>query len=62
MIVSKDQVIELIQDLPEKIDIEEVIYRLYLLQKLENAEEDIQQGRLITHEELKKEMSKWSEE
>jgi hypothetical protein len=52
MSIAKQQVINLIKELPEKIDIAELMYRLYLRQKLEAAEEDVREGRLISHEEV----------
>ncbi|MGB2843150.1 MAG: hypothetical protein WBC40_11870 [Halobacteriota archaeon] len=59
MIIAKQQVLDMIKALPEKIDIDELMYRLYLRQKLEAAEEDVSEGRLISHEEVVKETSRW---
>ena len=61
MTIAKQQVLELIKDLPEEIDIDEIIYRLYLRQKLDTAEKDIREGRLVSHEEVVNETSKWFE-
>ena len=49
----------MIKDLPEQIDVDELMYRLYLGQKLEAAEEDVRAGKIISHEEVAKEISKW---
>ncbi|OIO29252.1 MAG: hypothetical protein AUJ60_05460 [Nitrospirae bacterium CG1_02_44_142] len=59
MTIAKQQVLDLIKDLPEEVDIDEVMYRLYLRQKLEAAEKDVREGRLISQEEVIKETSKW---
>jgi predicted transcriptional regulator len=59
MTIAKQKVFELIKDLPEEVDIDEIIYRLYLRQKLESAEKDVREGRLVLHEEVIKETSKW---
>ena len=60
MTISRHQVIEIIEDLPEEeVDIDEIMYRLYLRQKLEAAEKDIREGRLVSHEEVIRETSKW---
>ncbi len=59
MIIAKRQVLDMIKDLPEQIDVDELIYRLYLRQKLEAAEKDVCEGRLVSHEEVVKETSKW---
>ncbi len=59
MLISKQQISELIEDLPEEVDIDEIIYRLYLRQKLEAAEEDIRNNRLLDHQDVIKETAKW---
>jgi predicted transcriptional regulator len=59
MTIAKKQILELVKDLPEEVDIDEVMYRLYLRQQLEAAEEDVREGRLVSHEEVMKETSQW---
>lgn len=61
MTIDKQQILELIKDLPEEVDIDEIMYRLYLRQKLESAEKDVREGQLVSHEEVVKETSKWFE-
>lgn len=61
MTITKHQVLELIRDLPEEVDIDEIMYRLYLRQKLESAEKDVREGRVISHEEVVRETSQWFE-
>ena len=57
--IAKQQVFELIEDLPDELDIDEIMYRLYVRQKLETAEKDVREGRVISHEEVVRETSKW---
>ena len=59
MTITKQQVLEIVKDLPDEVDIDEIIYRLYLRQKLEAAEKDVREGRVVSHEEVVKETSKW---
>jgi hypothetical protein len=59
MFIAKQQILKLIKDLPDKVDIDEVMYRLYLRQKLEVAEKDVRGGRLVSHEEIVRKTSKW---
>ncbi|MFZ3063844.1 MAG: hypothetical protein WA277_00980 [Nitrospirota bacterium] len=59
MTIAKQEVLELIKELPDEVDVDEVIYRLYLRQKLESAEKDVREGRLVSHDEVVKETSKW---
>ncbi len=58
MNVTKSKLETLIQELPDNVDIEEVMYRLYLLQKIEEGEAAIQQGKTLTHDEALKRLSK----
>lgn len=59
MAISKGEILELVNQLPDQIEIEELIYRLYLREKLEAAEADIAAGRTLSTEELRAEMAKW---
>ncbi len=59
MAIAKQEVIELIKELPDEVDVDEIIYRLYLRQKLECAEKDVREDRLVSHDEVVKETSKW---
>ena len=59
MTAIKEKVISLIKELPEDITIEEIIYHLYVKQKLLKAKEDIAQGRTYPHEQVKKMAEKW---
>lgn len=59
MSLAKKQVIDLLNDLPEDVDIDEIIYRLYLRQKLELAEQDVRDGSLVSHAEVVRETSQW---
>ena len=47
MVITKRQVLELVKDLPDEIDIDELMYRFYLRQKLETAEKDVREGNLF---------------
>jgi hypothetical protein len=49
MQIAKSKLEIILKDLPEIIDIDEVMYRLYLLEKVESGEKDIQNGNVLTH-------------
>ncbi len=59
MTITKKQVLEIVKDLPEEVDIDEIMHRLYLRQKLEAAEKDVHEGKVVSHEEVVKETFKW---
>ena len=58
MNVTKEKLETLIKELPDTVDIEEVMYRLYLLQKIEAGEAAIKEGKTLTHDEAIKRLSK----
>ena len=60
MNITKAKLETFLEDLPEQVDTEEVMYRLYLLEKIEAGEADIAQGRVLSHEEAVQRLArKW---
>jgi len=59
MQVLKQEAIKTISQLPDNVDMEEIMYRLYVLDKIQKAQEAIKQGNIITSEELKREIDTW---
>jgi len=58
MNVTKEKLATLIKDLPDMVDIEEVMYRLFLLQKIETGEAAIEEGKTLSHDDVIKRLSK----
>jgi predicted transcriptional regulator len=60
MNIAKAKLEIFLEDLPEQVDTEEVMYRLYLLEKIEAGEADIAEGRVLSHEEAVQRLTrKW---
>ena len=60
MEILKTKLEGLLNDLPEKVDVEDVMYRLYVLQKIEAGEKDIAEGRSLAHKDAVERLSrKW---
>ena len=59
MSMHKAEVLELVRQLPDEVDVEEVIYRLYLREKLAAAEADITAGRTLSPEEVRQQARTW---
>ena len=56
----KQQILNTIEDLPEDIDdIEEVMYRLYVLDKVRKGQHASENGDTTSTEDLKREMDSW---
>ena len=49
-----------LKNLPDEFEIDELIERLLIIQKIEKGEKDIAEGRTHSHEEVEKIISKWS--
>ena len=48
-----------VKQLPDTADMEEIMYRLYVLDKVRKGQGDIEQGRLTPAEDLKHEIEQW---
>jgi len=59
MTIGKDEVLKLVNQFADQVDVEELIYRLYLLEKLKAAEEDIAAGRTLSPEEVRARAATW---
>jgi hypothetical protein len=61
MATVKQIALEVIGSLPESCTLKEAAYRLHLRQLVEEAREDIRQGRVYTQEEIAQEAAHWLE-
>ncbi len=56
---AKQQALETIGKLPDDADMDEIMYRLYVLDKIRKGREAGEQGSAVTSEELKREIDTW---
>jgi predicted transcriptional regulator len=56
---AKQDAIEAIQRLPDNVALEEIVYRLYVINKVRLGMQDIDAGRGISSEELAREIEQW---
>ena len=57
--MKKQDVLELLRDMPDDIDTDELMYRLYLKQKIEAAEAAAHAGDLLPHAEVVGRSDQW---
>lgn len=50
---------EAIQKLPDNVDLDEIVYSLYVINKIQQGMQDVEAGRTISHEELTREIEQW---
>jgi hypothetical protein len=59
--MDKSRVEEVVATLPDDVDLEALIDKLYLLRKIEIAEAQIAAGDVVAHEEVKRQLARWLE-
>jgi len=55
----KQEAIHAIESLPDAVNFEEIMYRLYVLEKVHNGQTAISNGNIKTLDELKREVANW---
>jgi len=55
----REEAINVISKLPDSASIDDIMYRLYVIDKVRKGREAIQQGDSISIEELKGQMESW---
>ena len=57
--MKKNDVLALLREMPDDIDTDDLMYRLYLRQKLEAAEAAAEIGDVIPHDEVVRRSDEW---
>ena len=55
----KHEVVKLINSLPDEVGYDEIMAEIYFRQKVDKSLKQIEEGKVISHEEAKKRISKW---
>ncbi|MBF0548970.1 MAG: hypothetical protein HQK60_00405 [Deltaproteobacteria bacterium] len=55
----KQEAIDVISKMSEQVDIDEIMYRLYAIDKIRKGREAANRGDVTSIEDLKKEIEKW---
>jgi predicted transcriptional regulator len=56
---TKQQILKVIEELPDDVTVEDAIDRLYLLYKIDRGLRQADRGELIGQEEARQRMAKW---
>ena len=59
METAKYNSIKAIQTLSDDSSYDDIMERIYFMQKVEAGLRDIEEGRVVSHEEVKERLSKW---
>ena len=57
--ITKEKLIQVINKMPEKFSIEDVIEELVMLSKIEHGLADVEAGRLYSDKQVAEKMEKW---
>lgn len=55
----KQEALNVISKLPDTAEIDDIMYRLYVIDKVRKGREAVQRGDVISVEDLKKEIDSW---
>ena len=55
----KKEALTAISKLPDSVNIDEIMYRLYVIDKVRKGKEAVEKGDVISIEDLRKEMESW---
>ena len=61
MATPKEAVRHLLEVLPDDCSFEEILYRIYVQQKVSKAEEEAAEGREIDQQEMERRLNQWQE-
>lgn len=59
MAKAKAEAIELIKNLPDDVSTGSIMEELFFKQQVEKGLQDVAEGRVLTHEELKERIARW---
>ncbi len=57
--ITKEKIIQAVQDLPDNASIEDAMERLLFLGKIEKGLQQADAGKTISHAQVKEKMAKW---
>ena len=55
----KQEALNVISRMPDTAEIDDIMYRLYVIDKVRKGRESVQRGEVVSIEDLKKEIESW---
>jgi predicted transcriptional regulator len=56
---AKHEILELIRRLPDDVTTADIMEELYFKQQVDKGLQDVAEGRVLSHEELKQRLARW---
>jgi predicted transcriptional regulator len=57
--MTKEKVLSVLNKFPQEFTLDELLERLIVIEKIDEGLQDVENGKLISHKDLKKEVKKW---
>ena len=57
--MTQERAIEIVKDMPNEFSVDELIERFTFIEMVEEGIRDVEEGRTIPHEEVKKMIEEW---
>jgi hypothetical protein len=57
--ILKEEIVNAISSLPETAEIDEIMYRLYVIDKIKKGQNAVRENKIISIDALKTEMKSW---
>jgi len=61
MSTAKEEVRKMLDQIPDDASLEDIQYHIYVREKSERGLKDVEEGRVLSQEEIEHRMSKWLE-
>ena len=59
MLAAKQEALQIIAEMPDDADMNEIMYRLYVLDKVRKGQDAATKGEIVTSDELEREIESW---
>ncbi len=57
---AKQEALDAIQRLPDNVDLDEIVYRLYVIKRIQQGLKEVDAGvNMVSSEELRREIEQW---
>ena len=59
IMTTKELIRKLLDQMPDDATIEDIQYQIFVLQKIQAGEEDLESGRIMTHDQVMQDLARW---
>lgn len=56
---AKHVAMKIIEAMPDSVSLEDIMYELYFRQRIDRGLDELEQGRVVSHEEVKESLAGW---